>query len=46
MKALVYNGPGKISLEEKTKQVLNAPSDAIIKMVKTVFRILKWVIES
>jgi alcohol dehydrogenase len=35
MKALVYHGPGKISLDEKPKPVIKAPTDAIIKIVKT-----------
>lgn len=35
MKALVYQGPGKRVLEEKPKPVLQAPTDAILKIVKT-----------
>jgi alcohol dehydrogenase len=35
MKALVYNGPGKRSFEERPKPVLQAPTDAILKMIKT-----------
>jgi len=35
MKALVYNGPGKKSLEEKPKPEILHPSDAIVKITKT-----------
>lgn len=35
MKALVYHGPGKLSLEDKPMPVINAPSDVIVKMTKT-----------
>ena len=35
MKALVYHGPGKRSLEEKPKPVIQAPTDAIVKISKT-----------
>jgi alcohol dehydrogenase len=35
MKALVYIGPGKISLEEKPKPVLQNPTDAVVKISKT-----------
>ena len=35
MKALVYNGPGKKSLEERPKPVITAPSDAIVKVTRT-----------
>ena len=35
MKALVYQGPGLKSLEERPKPVIQAPGDAIVKMVKT-----------
>lgn len=35
MKALVYHGPGKKSWEEKPKPALQAPTDAIIKILKT-----------
>lgn len=35
MKALVYHGPGKKSWEEKPKPALHAPTDAIIKILKT-----------
>lgn len=35
MKALVYNGPGQKSWEERPKPVLQQPTDAVIKMLKT-----------
>jgi alcohol dehydrogenase len=35
MKALVYHGPGKISLDEKPKPRVEKPTDAIIKISKT-----------
>ncbi len=35
MKALVYQGPGKKSVEERPKPVITHSSDAIIKMTKT-----------
>ncbi len=35
MKALVYHGPGKRSLDEKPKPVLRDPTDAIIRITKT-----------
>ena len=35
MKALVYQGPGLKALEERPKPVIQAPGDAIVKMVKT-----------
>ncbi|MEO5755495.1 MAG: zinc-dependent alcohol dehydrogenase family protein [Mesorhizobium sp.] len=35
MKALVYSGPGKKSLEERPKPSISAPTDAIIKITKT-----------
>jgi alcohol dehydrogenase len=35
MKALVYNGPGLKSLEDRSKPVIKAPSDAIVKITKT-----------
>lgn len=35
MKALVYNGPGKIALEEKTKPTIEKPTDCIVKIIKT-----------
>ncbi len=35
MKALVYNGPGKKSWEEKPKPVLKETTDAIVKILKT-----------
>ncbi|MDD2877280.1 MAG: zinc-dependent alcohol dehydrogenase family protein [Acidiphilium sp.] len=35
MKALVYHGPGLKTLEDCPKPVIQAPSDAIVKMVKT-----------
>src|SRR5271170_791907 len=35
MKAFVYRGPGKKALEEHAKPEITAPTDAIIKIVKT-----------
>jgi len=35
MKALVYHGPGQKSWEEKSKPVLQHPTDAIVKIYKT-----------
>ena len=35
MKALVYRGPGKKSLEQHAKPDIEAPTDAIVKIVKT-----------
>jgi alcohol dehydrogenase len=35
MKALVYGGPGKKSLESRPKPEIRAPGDAIVKIVKT-----------
>ena len=35
MKALVYNGPGKKALEDRPKPDVTAPTDAIVKIVKT-----------
>lgn len=35
MKALVYNGPGKKSVEDRPKPEIAAPTDAIVKIVKT-----------
>jgi len=35
VKALVYGGPGKMSVEEKPKPQINAPTDAIVKVTKT-----------
>ena len=35
MKAFVYQGPGKKALEERPKPRLAAPTDAIVKIVKT-----------
>jgi alcohol dehydrogenase len=35
MKALVYQGPGKKSLEERAKPDLQTPTDAIVKVSKT-----------
>ena len=36
MKALVYRGPGLKALEERPKPEIQAPGDAIVKMVKTI----------
>ena len=35
MKALVYHGPGKKALEDRPKPDIAAPTDAIVKIVKT-----------
>jgi alcohol dehydrogenase len=35
MKALVYRGPGQKALEERPKPALQAPGDAIVRIVKT-----------
>src|SRR5471032_22134 len=35
MKALVYQGPGKKSLEDRPKPAITAPTDAIVKVSKT-----------
>ncbi len=35
MKALVYHGPGKKSWEEKPKPIIDKPTDAIVKILKT-----------
>ena len=35
MKALVYQGPGKKSLEERPIPTISKPTDAIVKMIKT-----------
>ena len=35
MKALVYNGPGQKSLEERVKPTIKMPTDAVIKVTKT-----------
>src|SRR5580692_8499309 len=35
MKALVYHGPGKKSWEEKPKPLITAPTDAVVKILKT-----------
>jgi alcohol dehydrogenase len=35
MKALVYGGPGKMSVEEKAKPQIRDPGDAIVKVTKT-----------
>ena len=35
MKALVYLGPGKKSLEERQKPAITAPTDAIVKVTQT-----------
>ena len=35
MKALVYHGPGKKALEDRPKPAIQAPGDAIVKVVKT-----------
>ena len=35
MKAFVYRGPGKKALEDRPKPEITAPTDAIVKIVKT-----------
>ncbi len=35
MKALIYNGPGNISLEEKSKPTIQDATDAIVRVTKT-----------
>lgn len=35
MKGLIYNGPGKIEWKEISKPVIEKPTDAIVKVVKT-----------
>jgi alcohol dehydrogenase len=35
MKALVYQGPGQKAVEERPKPTIKAPTDAIVKIVKT-----------
>src|ERR1700712_1462825 len=35
MKALVYGGPGKMSVEEKAKPQIRDPGDAIVRVTKT-----------
>jgi alcohol dehydrogenase len=35
MKALVYNGPGKLALEEKPQPKIEAPTDALVKITQT-----------
>ncbi len=35
MKGLVYNGPGKIEWKEVPKPVIDKPTDALVKIIKT-----------
>ncbi len=35
MKALVYRGPGLKAIEDRPKPAIQAPGDAIVKIVKT-----------
>ena len=35
MQALIYNGPGKKSIEERPKPTIQKPTDAIVKITKT-----------
>ena len=35
MKALVYNGPGKKAVEDSPRPKITAPTEAIVKIVKT-----------
>jgi alcohol dehydrogenase len=35
MKALVYKGPGSLSVEDRPRPKVNQPADAVVKMLKT-----------
>lgn len=35
MKALVYNGPNKIAVEDRPKPEIKEPHDAVLKMLRT-----------
>ena len=35
MKALVYNGPGKIAVEDRPQPKVEQPSDAVVKLTRT-----------
>ena len=35
MKALIYNGPGKMALEDRPKPTITAPADAIVRITST-----------
>ncbi len=35
MKALVYNGPGQKAIEERPKPQVSAPTDAVVRLLKT-----------
>jgi len=35
MKALIYNGPGRKGVEERSKPEISAPTDAIVRLTKT-----------
>lgn len=35
MQALVYQGPGKKSLEDRPKPILQLPSDAVVRITRT-----------
>jgi len=35
MKALVYHGPGKRALEDKSKPIVKEPTDAVVKITRT-----------
>ncbi len=35
MKGLVYGGPGKIALKDIPKPVIEKPTDALVKIIKT-----------
>lgn len=35
MKALVYNGVGKIAVEDRPKPIVKSPSDAVVKLTRT-----------
>lgn len=35
MKAMIYNGPGKMALEDRPKPAITAPTDAIVRITST-----------
>ena len=35
MKALIYQGPGRIALEDRPRPKIAAPTDAIVRIFKT-----------
>ena len=42
MKALVYVGPAEKALQERPKPVIAAPTDAIVKVLKTTICGTRW----